>query len=188
MASLALSLPSENLYEIRDDATKGRGLFARVSIPTFTTIHIAPCILVPMKEYEDHCKHTVFEEYLFNAHDGSRLLALGIGSLFNHSRHPNISYRLNLSARTITYSSSHKAISCGDELCIFYGPDEKLWFDMPPEPGVPGSADDEKIDEDEDPESWLKAISCCASSSDEEREGGGGENHSGPGHGGLPGV
>lgn len=110
-------------------------------------------LLVPQAQYEDHCKHTVFEEYLFNAHDGSRLLALGDGSLFNHSRRPNISYRLDLPNRNITYSTSHKAVAADEELCIFYGPDEKLWFDMPPDNDAASEEED-----DTEGDSWLRAV------------------------------
>ncbi len=40
-------------------------------------------------------RHTVLEHYLFNAKDGDMLLALGLGSLFNHSRRPNLDYRVD---------------------------------------------------------------------------------------------
>jgi hypothetical protein len=55
---------------------------------------VAPAIVVPQQQYVDFARHTVFEEYLFNGPDGSRLLALGVGSLFNHSRRPNVDYKV----------------------------------------------------------------------------------------------
>jgi hypothetical protein len=45
----------------------------------------------------------------------------------------------------------------GEELCIYYGPDDKLWFDYPKDP-----EDDEEEEEDEggegDPEAWLRNV------------------------------
>ncbi|KAH7340961.1 cytidine deaminase-like protein [Rhizoctonia solani] len=60
-------------------------------------------------------------------------LPLGLGSIFNHTREPNVSYRLNKNANTIEYTTT-KQINLGDELCIYYGSDEKLWFSMQGDP------------------------------------------------------
>jgi len=76
----------ERLWEIRDDPIRGRGLFATCRLEPRMLLTVAPAIPVPKEQYDAHCKHTVFEEYLFNCPDGSKLLALGVGSLFNHSR------------------------------------------------------------------------------------------------------
>mmetsp|Transcript_13476 Transcript_13476/g.37184 ORF Transcript_13476/g.37184 Transcript_13476/m.37184 type:complete len:169 (-) Transcript_13476:174-680(-) len=110
-----------------DDGPKGRGLFATCDIPPRSLIHTAPCLLVGKEEYANHGRHTILEHYLFNASGGDKLLALGYGSLFNHSRHPNVDYRVDGTALTIRYMSGHKQIQAGDELCISYG--GNLWFD-----------------------------------------------------------
>ena len=34
----------------------------------------------------------------------------------------------------------------GEELCIYYGPDDQLWFDYPPDPEVPTEQEDEEED------------------------------------------
>ena len=110
----------------------GRGLFAARDLAPRELLHEAPCIKVPRAEYDEHCSKTVFEEYLFNAPDGSRLLALGLGSLFNHSRTPNMDYRLgSADENVIRYYVGNCAIKAGEELCIYYGPDEHLWFELP---------------------------------------------------------
>ncbi|CAE7072316.1 unnamed protein product [Rhizoctonia solani] len=56
-------------------------------------------------------------------------LPLGLGSIFNHARDPNVTYRLNKEAKTIEYTTTRQ-IDIGDELCIYYGSDDKLWFPM----------------------------------------------------------
>jgi tRNA-specific adenosine deaminase 3 len=53
-------------------------------------------------------------------------LALGLGSLFNHSETPNVSYTTDPFTESIRFTTT-KSICAGDELCIFYG--HKLWFD-----------------------------------------------------------
>lgn len=53
-------------------------------------------------------------------------LALGLGSIFNHSETPNVSYTLDPSSDSIRYTTT-KPIDSQEELCIFYGHD--LWFE-----------------------------------------------------------
>ncbi|KAL3141986.1 hypothetical protein ABBQ32_004630 [Trebouxia sp. C0010 RCD-2024] len=54
------------------------------------------------------------------------LLALGVGSLFNHSRQPNLDYRVDHDKLIIRYFAA-KSVPAGEELTIFYG--DKLWFE-----------------------------------------------------------
>jgi uncharacterized protein len=109
--------------------SKGRGLFAVADIAPHTLIHVAPCIATSRQEYDQFLQHTVFEHYLFNdKKTGNKLLALGYGSLFNHcSRQPNVDYRIDSENLLIRYSSGHRPIAAGEELCIYYG--DNLWFD-----------------------------------------------------------
>jgi uncharacterized protein len=52
-------------------------------------------------------------------------LALGLGSMFNHKRSPNVAWERNISMQAIRYFTICD-IEEGEELCISYGP--KLWF------------------------------------------------------------
>lgn len=65
-----------------------------------------------------------------DAHTGgettTQALALGIGSIFNHSRNQNVGFCLNVEQETITYTTI-RDIEAGEELCLSYGP--RLWFD-----------------------------------------------------------
>jgi hypothetical protein len=118
------------MYEIRVTEDRGRGLFALTTIEPRTLVHAAPAIVVTNEEYTKHCKYTIFEDYLYQApNSGSQLLALGDGSLFNHSCNPNIDYRVCLETQTIFYYTHHKPIQVGEELCIYYGTwaDEKFY-------------------------------------------------------------
>ena len=128
---------------------KGRGLFATQDIAPRTLLHAAPCLHITKEEYENHMKHTILEHYLFNGPGGSKLLALGDGSLFNHSRHPNVDYRVDAANLYIRYLSGHKAILKNEELCISYG--ANLWFE---------DANGDDISTSSDEEGFLSRIDC----------------------------
>jgi hypothetical protein len=109
---------------------RGRGLVSAAPIPPHTVVHVAPCVPISSDEYERHLRYTVLEHYVFNARrggGGGKLLALGYGSLFNHSGKPNVDYRVDADNSTITYKSGPCAIPAGVELCISYG--HNLWFE-----------------------------------------------------------
>jgi hypothetical protein len=116
------------LFEIRTDPTKGRGLFARQYLEENSLVHIAPCISISKEEYENHMKFTCLEHYLFNCRaTGDKYLALGYGSLFNHhSTHPNVIYKVFPKEREIRFYVGYKPIQRDEELCISYG--NSLWF------------------------------------------------------------
>ncbi|CAK5269754.1 unnamed protein product [Mycena citricolor] len=114
------------LCVVKDSPGKGRGLFAARSIPPRTLLESSPVLLFGKEEYENHGKHTLLDHYTFKWRNGSMALALGLGSLFNHSESPNVSYTLDPATESIHYTSTRN-ISEGDELCIYYG--SNLWFD-----------------------------------------------------------
>ncbi|KAK7469099.1 tRNA-specific adenosine deaminase subunit tad3 [Stygiomarasmius scandens] len=105
---------------------KGRGVYASRYIPRKTIVEISPVLFFTKQEYEEHGKHTVLDHYTFNWKDGRMALALGLGSLFNHSNTPNVSFTLDPQTDSIKYETVRE-IDPGEELCIFYG--HKLWFD-----------------------------------------------------------
>ncbi|KAI1797052.1 hypothetical protein LXA43DRAFT_985739 [Ganoderma leucocontextum] len=104
---------------------KGRGVYACREIPAQTLIEISPVLLFPAAEYEAHGRHTMLDHYTFVWRDGRMALALGLGSLFNHSQRPNVSYTIDHATDSIRYTTSQRVLP-DEELCIFYG--HKLWF------------------------------------------------------------
>eukprot|EP00540_Astrosyne_radiata_P023587 CAMPEP_0116847314 /NCGR_PEP_ID=MMETSP0418-20121206/14365_1 /TAXON_ID=1158023 /ORGANISM="Astrosyne radiata, Strain 13vi08-1A" /LENGTH=213 /DNA_ID=CAMNT_0004478745 /DNA_START=276 /DNA_END=917 /DNA_ORIENTATION=+ len=124
--------------------SKGRGLFAIRDIPPRTLLHIAPCIIIQAHEYQNHLRHSILEDYLFNGGGGgNKLMALGDGSLFNHANRPNVDYRIHcmLDECVIRFTSGHAVIEKGEELCISYG--SHLWFE-----NVEGQQEEEDDDKD----------------------------------------
>jgi SET domain-containing protein len=137
-----------------DTGSKGRGLFASSDIPPRTILHVAPCIPISSEQYDTHMKFTILEDYLFNDRQtGGKLLALGYGSLFNHSQRPNVSYKVHSEDQTIEYSSGFQVIPQGAELCISYG--SNLWFE---DAENSGQEQDRETDEEDDDEAFLRRI------------------------------
>ncbi|OBZ68733.1 SET domain-containing protein 7 [Grifola frondosa] len=124
---------------------KGRGVYASQDIPAQRVIEISPILVFTSGEYEQHGKHTVLDHYTFKWRDGRMALALGLGSLFNHSQAPNVSYILDSETESIRYMTT-RPVKRDEELCIFYG--HKLWFD-PVDAGPPAN-DMGENQEDED--------------------------------------
>ncbi|KAJ4482221.1 cytidine deaminase-like protein [Lentinula aciculospora] len=105
---------------------KGRGVFASRKIQRNTVVEISPVLFCGVEEYENFGKSTVLDHYTFKWKDGRTALALGLGSLFNHSTSPNVSYTLDSHTDSIRYEAV-RDIYPDEELCIFYG--HKLQFD-----------------------------------------------------------
>ncbi|KAJ4491294.1 cytidine deaminase-like protein [Lentinula edodes] len=111
---------------IQYSESKGRGVYASREIPRNTVIEISPVLFFGKEEYEKYGKYTVLDHYTFKWKDGRMALALGLGSLFNHSNSPNVSYTLDPCTDSIRYRTVRN-IDPDEELCIFYG--HNLWFD-----------------------------------------------------------
>ncbi|MDM5337502.1 SET domain-containing protein [Fictibacillus enclensis] len=108
----------------------GRGIFATRDIKKGELIHEAPVIASPKEE----CKYmlkTVLADYVFNWDDGYAI-ALGYGSLFNHSYKPNARYKLKKKDLVIRFYA-YKDIAAGEEILVNYNGDptdkQKLWFE-----------------------------------------------------------
>jgi len=121
------------LFKVKE-CKYGRGIFATRNISKGELIHVAPVIISPSNEYKN-LKKTIFVEYVFwwgeNLEECA--LALGYGSLFNHSYTPNALYKLNLNQKTIDFYA-HTDIKEGEEIMINYngdpGNDKPVWFDV----------------------------------------------------------
>lgn len=70
-------------------------------------------------------------------------LALGLGSMFNHKRIPNIAWRRDVLTQSIRYFTLREIVE-GEELCISYG--SKLWFEDADGPSPEDIARMEEVD------------------------------------------
>jgi len=125
MTSPPSSTATSQRLVVQEICGKGRGVIAGVSFKAGDLVECAHCILIPSEQCAA-ADQTVLREYTYKTAGGQQLLALNHGSLFNHSRSPNLTYEKDLAALVIRYYAA-RAIAAGEELTIFYG--HKLWFD-----------------------------------------------------------
>ena len=118
MPTLALS--------IRSIEGKGRGVYTTQDIPSSTLIHISPVILFAVQDSDaSSCYHSVLKEYTYNWTNGCQALALGLGSMFNHSWNHNVGFVRDIKLGVLKYYTI-RDVTADSELCINYGPN--LWF------------------------------------------------------------
>jgi uncharacterized protein len=119
---------------VKDAGCKGRGVFAAKNIKEGHIIEKCPILIIPSKE-EDIIDNTIFKNYWFNWEEepGMSAIALGYGSLYNHSYNPNAIYKKNIEKKEIEFISL-KNIEEGEEITINYNGYENdkspLWFDV----------------------------------------------------------
>ncbi|HRW05066.1 MAG TPA: SET domain-containing protein [Caldilineaceae bacterium] len=123
---------------VAESAGKGRGVFAKEQIRAGTTFERAPVIVLPPDEWV-YAERTVLFDYCYDWQGGAAL-ALGAGSLFNHSYTPNAIYIKNYNQFVIEYRAL-RDIAPGEEILINYNgqPDDMdpLWFAVTTEASTP---------------------------------------------------
>ncbi len=113
----------------------GKGVFAARSIDAGAIIEICPVLLFP-REQLAHMRQTVIDDYYFDwGTDGQWFaVALGYGSLYNHSYEPNAEYGMDFDALTIDVYCI-RDIEAGEEITFNYngdpGDQTKVWFEAP---------------------------------------------------------
>ena len=111
----------------------GRGVFATRDLNKDTLLEVSPVIIFPKEEYK-YLRKTNLINYVFwwgkNYDDCA--LALGVGSLFNHSSTPNAIFKRKIKKETIKFYA-YTDIKAGEEIRINYNgePDDQtpLWFE-----------------------------------------------------------
>ena len=98
-----------------------RGVATARPLKRGEVVDASPTLFFDAAAYRAHVKHTLLDHYVFvDRASGGVLLALGAGSLFNHSRTPNVDFRVDAAAATIVFSAA-RDVNAGEELTISYG-------------------------------------------------------------------
>lgn len=107
----------------------GRGVFARVKLKEGTIIETCPLIEIPEHEFEN-LSSSILLEYLFFGKNNA-YLALGFGSLYNHSSTPNAQYEINEREQLLGIRAI-KDIDKDEEITFNYKGASKLplWFEV----------------------------------------------------------
>jgi SET domain-containing protein len=118
---------------IKESKGKDRGVFTDADIEVGELIEICPVIVLPAPDRELIDQTEIFNYYFLWDDDHSKsALALGYGSLYNHSNRANTIYESYYEEREIHFIC-HRPIKAGEEITINYNLDpdceEKMWFE-----------------------------------------------------------
>ncbi|MGG1657989.1 SET domain-containing protein [Brevibacillus sp. NRS-1366] len=97
---------------------KGRGVIAAKDIKKGAIIECSQVIVIPPDELMYIFK-TVLINYIFSWGSNSSAIALGYGSLYNHSYHPNATYFTRIKDMCIEFQALEN-IQEGQEITIDY--------------------------------------------------------------------
>ncbi|AKB25030.1 hypothetical protein MSMTP_1561 [Methanosarcina sp. MTP4] len=123
-----------SLISVKDAPGKGKGVFAQKHFEKDEIIETCPVIVLPPEEV-DILEHTKLFNYYFAWGSDSReaAVALGYGSLYNHSYTPNAKYEKDLKNGLLKYVCI-RDIQQNEEITINYNcdPEDKtpVWFDV----------------------------------------------------------
>lgn len=112
-----------DLIEVRRVKGKGRGVFARRWIRNGDVIERVPVLVLTADEVEDGSSWDGLAGYCFLWGERKLALALGYGSLYNHSYQPNARYD-DVGQRTKVFTAM-RDIQPGEEITINYNGDPK---------------------------------------------------------------
>ena len=125
-----MGLRQTDAIEVRRVRGKGRGVFARRAIPKGEIFEICPVLVLPAGSLG--ATDGGLWDYGFEWGKGTVALALGYGSLYNHSYRPNARYDDVLPAAK--EFSALRDIAPGEEITVNYNGKPrsraKVWFDV----------------------------------------------------------
>jgi hypothetical protein len=109
----------------------GAGVFAGRAYAAEALVERCPVLIVP-PDQAPSVGESVFGDYVYEW-EGGYALALGCGSLYNHSREPNARYEMDYDAEEI-HIVAERPIAKGDEITINYNGDPDnpapVWFEL----------------------------------------------------------
>ena len=135
---MSLIFPPKKVYLADSKVSKagngefipGIGVFAAENIKKGETIEVAPILILEFTDFIDTKWNLLFEYYFWM--DDYVVLALGYGSLYNHSENPNIKYKISKEEKTITFTAI-RDIKKDEEILFNYkgssNPKTPLWFE-----------------------------------------------------------
>jgi hypothetical protein len=113
---------------------KGRGLMAGRRFGKDEVVMSNPVLVIPAEDWQA-LQETILADYCFIWHDHGEdaALALGLGSLLNHSYWPNVICQKRLRERVLEFVALHD-IEEGEEITLNYhgdpGSREELHFEV----------------------------------------------------------
>ncbi len=125
-----MALMQSEMVLVRNIRGKERGVFARRPIEKGEVIERVPVIVLQAEEVGEYPKERGLGAYVFEWGRGTVALALGYGSLYNHSYEPNARY--NFPGRRTMHFVALRKIASGEEITVNYNgePSDRrlVWF------------------------------------------------------------
>ena len=119
-----MPLTQSDLVQVKRAPGKGRGVFANKDIKKGTEIERVPVLVLENNALYDNEIDSRLLDYVFEWGRGTVALALGYGSLYNHSFDPNARYD-DEGQMTKVYTAI-RDIKAGEEITINYNGDPKI--------------------------------------------------------------
>ena len=127
-----MALMQSEMVLVRNVRGKDRGVFARRPIEQGELIERVPVIVLPAEEVGEYPRERGLGAYVFEWGRGTVALALGYGSLYNHSYEPNARYDFS-GRRTMLFVALRK-IAAGEEITLNYNGEpsdrRRVWFEL----------------------------------------------------------
>jgi len=115
---MPVTLTHSAAIEVKRVKGKGRGVFARRGIRQGEVIERVPVLVLPSHEVKEAGKWSGLAAYCFDWGKGTLALALGYGSLYNHSYQPNARY--DDEGGQIKVFTAIQDIAPGEEITVNY--------------------------------------------------------------------
>ena len=133
---MKISVPSENVYTKDSNvAGAGRGVFARTDIRKGAVIESCPVIEISSHDMAALGESILVTYFFFHGQDKEKqFLALGFGSLYNHSHAPNAMYAIHEATATIDFIAAADIVK-DSEITFDYTSGnphhtDPLWFEV----------------------------------------------------------
>jgi SET domain-containing protein len=112
---------------------RGRGVFSARAVTAGDTIELCPVIVLPPADLPLIHRSALHDYYFLWGEGRDRAaIALGFGSLYNHSSRPNAEIDMDLEMELIAIRCIRDILP-GEEVTIDYQPDpdfeDRLWFE-----------------------------------------------------------
>lgn len=123
----------EKFLHIKSIPHKGRGVFTRAALAKGSLIEKAPVLTFCADQWQT-IETTLFFHYVFDwGSQGGGAIALGYGSIYNHSYSPNAYYVKENEQKELHFFAL-RDIEEGEEICINYNGiphcQDPVWFDV----------------------------------------------------------
>lgn len=113
---------------VKNSDEKGRGVFATEFIAKDGIIEMCPIIKLDSKN-KSQIDQTELYDYYFLWDENNFALALGYGSLYNHSSLPNASYHFQKANNTIIIKALENILPNNEIFVDYTNGTNKVWWD-----------------------------------------------------------